>query len=84
MEPALHVNVCLILKCPLCSVPYTDPDGKEVYGKCKRDCKESDDTAKFGAAGELIEEDEAQKDHDHHPPLGKGVCPINLEKQSRS
>ena len=70
----------LILKCPLSSAAHTQPDGHEIGGKSDRNCKESDDAAQLCATGEFIEEDEAQKDHYQHPPLRKGICPVNLEK----
>ena len=84
MEPALHVDMGLVLKRPLRAAAYSEPDGKEVDGEGQRDYEEHRDAAEFCTACEFIEEDEAQKDHQQHPPLSEGASSglhsINLEE----
>ena len=72
----------LVLKGPLLAAAHADPDGEEVHGQGQGDGQEGDDAAGFGAAGEFVEEDQAQQDHDQHTPLGKGMLSIDLEKHS--
>ncbi len=82
VEPALHVDVSLVLKCPLCSGLHTNPDSHEVGCEGQRNGQEGDDTAKFCPTGKLVEEDEAQKDHNQHSPLRKGMLSVNLKKHN--
>ena len=80
VEPAVHVNVGLVLKSPACATAYADCYGHKVDGEGQRNDKERDDAAEFGTTGEFIEEDKAQQDHDEHTPLCEGVRSPNLEK----
>ena len=72
----------LVLQCPFRSVGRTDGDSDEIDGQQSRNDKEHDGTASLGPAGEFIQEDEAEKHDQQHPPLSKGVSPINLEKHN--
>ena len=58
----------------------TNGEGHEIRGQGQRYGKEHDAAAEFGAACKFVKKDQAQKDHDQHSPLGKGVCPVNMEK----
>ena len=80
MEPALHIDMRLVLQGPLRPGAHADGDGQEIGGEGDRNGKESDDSAEFGAAGEFIEEDEADEDDQEHPPLGESVFAIDVEK----
>ena len=70
----------LVLQCPLSAGPYSRPDGNEIGGEGYGDGKKRNDTAEFGATGEFIEEDQAEKNHQQHPPLGKRMLAIDMEK----
>ena len=80
MEPALHIDVGLVLQRPLLTGPDAEPDGEEVNGEGQRDGQERDNAAGLGPAGEFIQEDKAEKNDQQHPPLGESVFAVDLEK----
>ena len=82
VEPSVHIQMRLVLQCPFRSVGRTDGDSDEIDGQESRNDKEHDGTASLGAASKFIQEDEAEKHDQQHPPLSKGVSPINLEKHN--
>ena len=72
----------LILKRPLRTASHAEPDGEEIDRQGQRDGEERDDAAEFGAAGEFIEEDEADQHDQQHPPLGERMFAIHLEEHN--
>ena len=82
VEPALHIDVGLVLQRPLRTVAHAHGNGEEVGRQGDGDDQEGEDAAELGATGELVEQDETHKDDEQHPPLGQGVSPINLEKHN--
>ncbi len=82
MEPAVHVDMRLVVNRPFSSGACSDGDGHEIDRQDDGDDEKGDDAAGFGATGELVEQDETHEDDEQHPPLGQGVSPINLEKHN--
>ena len=82
MEPAVHIEVGLVVQGPFCSGCGTDRDGDEISRQDSRNGEEHNHTAGLGTAGELIEKDQSDKDDNQHAPLGKGVSPVNMEKHT--
>ncbi len=80
MEPALHIDVGLILEGPQLAGPHTEPDREEIDGEGEWNHQEGDDASGLGAAGEFIQENKTQEDDDEHPPLCERVFAIDLEK----
>ena len=82
VEPAVHVDVGLVVQRPLGSRTGSDGNGHEVDRKQYRDNKKGDGTSHLGATGEFVPENQACKDDKQHSPLNKGISPVNLEKHS--
>ena len=80
VEPAVHVDVGLVVHGPFGTAVGSDGDGHEVDRQQYRYDEEGDGTAQLGAARKLVPEDQACQHHQQHPPLCKGISPINLEK----
>jgi hypothetical protein len=59
----------LVFKGPLLTASHAQPNGEEISREGYGNHKESNDTAQFGTAGKLIQENEAQENDDEHAPL---------------
>ena len=82
VEPAVHIEVGLVVECPFGTGAGTDGDGYEVNGQGQRDGQEGDDTAHLGATGKFIPEDEAGQNHQHHTPLQQRISAINVKEHN--
>jgi len=82
VEPAVHVDMSLVVNSPVGSGASTDGNSHEIDGQNDGNSEESDDTAEFSATGKLVEQDETYEDDEQHSPLSQGTSPINLEKHS--
>ena len=80
MEPAVHIQIGLIVQSPFGSHRSADLYGYEIDGKCQRHRKEGYATSEFCPAGKLIEKNQAQKDPEHGKPLIDCHISINMEK----
>ena len=65
VEPAVLVDVRGVVDGPVLALRHADGDGDAVDGHRDRSGAEDDEAADLGAAGELVEQDEA--DEDQHP-----------------
>ena len=79
MEPAIHVEVGLVVQCPFGTYCCTNLDGNEINRKDGRQGKEHNCTAEFGLACKLIQKNQSQKDANHSYPLIDSHISINVK-----
>ncbi len=62
MEPTIHVDVCVIVNCPINASASCNCDNDEINSKCERQNNENCDSAEFGATSDFVHDNQTSKD----------------------
>ena len=82
MEPAVLVYMGGVGERPLGTLRNADGDGDAVDGHGQRSHAKDDGRAELGTAADLVEYDQADKDHRPAGPVDKGIATPNIEQHA--
>ena len=82
VEPAVLVHMGGVGERPLGALRNADGDGDAVDGHGQRSHAKDDGRAQLGAAADLVEHDQANKDHGPAGPVDKGIATPNIEQHA--
>ncbi len=80
MEPAVHVNISIVVECPFRTVCRADIDCNEVCAQSNRKSNKAGDSAEFCSACKLICKNKPGKDQQPAEQLIAGRLSVNFKK----
>lgn len=82
VEPAVLIHMGGVGERPLGTLRNADGDGDAVDGHGQRSHAKDDSRAELGVAADLVEHDQADKDHGPADPVDKGIATPNIEQHA--